>query len=96
MTGFASLTHEDERASIGVTVKAVNHRFLDLQIRIPPAFGDLEPRVHLGRDLAELTALAQGVEVEYALTLPGEGGETEVFFSDLSEEYVTFNATYTS
>jgi N-acetylglutamate synthase/N-acetylornithine aminotransferase len=26
----------------------------------------------------------------------GEGGETEVFFSDLSEEYVTYNASYTS
>jgi glutamate N-acetyltransferase/amino-acid N-acetyltransferase len=40
--------------------------------------------------------LVQGDEVEYALTLPGEGGETEVFFSDLSPEYVTFNAEYTS
>ena len=45
MTGFASLTHEDERATIGVTVRAVNHRFLDVQLRIPQAFGDLEPRV---------------------------------------------------
>ena len=33
MTGFASLTHEDERATIGVTVRAVNHRFLDVQLR---------------------------------------------------------------
>jgi glutamate N-acetyltransferase / amino-acid N-acetyltransferase len=40
--------------------------------------------------------LVQGDEVEYALTLPGEGGETEVFFSDLSPEYVRFNAEYTS
>ncbi len=38
----------------------------------------------------------QGDEVEFVLTLPGEGGETEVFFSDLSEEYVTYNASYTS
>jgi len=45
MTGFASLTHEDERATIGVTVRAVNHRFLDMQLRIPSAYGDLEPRV---------------------------------------------------
>jgi glutamate N-acetyltransferase / amino-acid N-acetyltransferase len=47
-------------------------------------------------DLPALAELVQGAEVEYALTLPGEGGETEVFFSDLSPEYVTFNATYTS
>jgi glutamate N-acetyltransferase/amino-acid N-acetyltransferase len=40
--------------------------------------------------------LVQGDEVEYVLTMPGEGGETEVFFSDLSPEYVRFNAEYTS
>jgi len=45
MTGFASLTHEDERATIGVTVRAVNHRFLDIQLRIPQSLGEAEPRV---------------------------------------------------
>jgi uncharacterized protein (TIGR00255 family) len=45
MTGFASLTHEDDRATLGVTVRAVNHRFLDLQLRIPQSLGDLESRV---------------------------------------------------
>jgi glutamate N-acetyltransferase/amino-acid N-acetyltransferase len=38
--------------------------------------------------------LVSGREVEYELTVPGEGGETEVFFSDLSPEYVRFNAEY--
>jgi glutamate N-acetyltransferase/amino-acid N-acetyltransferase len=47
-------------------------------------------------DAAGLAELVQGDEIEYELTLPGEGGETEVFFSDLSPEYVTFNAAYTS
>jgi glutamate N-acetyltransferase/amino-acid N-acetyltransferase len=47
-------------------------------------------------DLRELEPLVQANEVEYALTLPGEGGETEIFFSDLSEEYVTFNSEYTT
>ena len=37
-----------------------------------------------------------GDEVEYVLTIPGEGGETEVFFSDLVPEYARFNAEYTS
>jgi len=44
-------------------------------------------------------ALAQAVardEVEYVVELPGEGHETEVFFSDLSHEYVTINADYTT
>jgi glutamate N-acetyltransferase / amino-acid N-acetyltransferase len=47
-------------------------------------------------DLRELEHLVSGDEVEYVLTIPGEGGETEVFFSDLSPEYVRFNSEYTS
>jgi glutamate N-acetyltransferase/amino-acid N-acetyltransferase len=46
--------------------------------------------------LEEVAPLVAGAEVEYALTVPGSGGETEVFFSDLSEEYVRFNSEYTS
>jgi DNA-binding transcriptional ArsR family regulator len=37
-----------------------------------------------------------GSEVEYVLTMPGEGGETEVFFSDLTHDYVTLNAEYST
>ena len=45
MTGFASLTRDDEAATIGVTVRAVNHKFLDLQMRVPPSLAALESRV---------------------------------------------------
>jgi glutamate N-acetyltransferase/amino-acid N-acetyltransferase len=47
-------------------------------------------------DLGELGESMQAPEVEYRLTLPGEGGETEVFFSDLSPAYVEFNSAYTT
>jgi glutamate N-acetyltransferase/amino-acid N-acetyltransferase len=47
-------------------------------------------------DLQELAPLVQGDEVEYVLTVPGSGGETEVYFSDLSPEYVHFNSEYTT
>ena len=40
MTGFASLTRDDERGEIGVTIRSVNHRFLDLQVRLPAAIAD--------------------------------------------------------
>jgi glutamate N-acetyltransferase / amino-acid N-acetyltransferase len=40
--------------------------------------------------------LVSGREVEFVLTMPGDDGETEVFFSDLSPEYVSYNADYTS
>lgn len=45
MTGFASLTREDELAAIGVTVRSVNHRYLDIQIRTPQALAALEQQV---------------------------------------------------
>ena len=65
MTGFASLTRDDERGTIGVTIRAVNHRFLDLQLRLPPAVADLEPRLralvqkHLARGRVEVSVSLQ-------------------------------------
>ena len=45
MTGFASVSHEDADVQVSVTVKSVNHRFLDTQIKMPSAFAALEGRV---------------------------------------------------
>ena len=45
MTGFASLTRDDEGTSIGITVKSVNHRFLDLQLRLPGSLAPMENRI---------------------------------------------------
>jgi glutamate N-acetyltransferase/amino-acid N-acetyltransferase len=47
-------------------------------------------------DEAQLAEALKAKEVEYEITLPGDGAETEVFFSDLSHEYVTINADYTT
>jgi glutamate N-acetyltransferase / amino-acid N-acetyltransferase len=47
-------------------------------------------------DLPALERSVQRDEVEYVVGLPGEGFETEVFFSDLSHGYVTINADYTT
>jgi glutamate N-acetyltransferase/amino-acid N-acetyltransferase len=47
-------------------------------------------------DAAALARAVSREEVEYAVRLPGEGAEAEVFFSDLSHEYVTINAEYTT
>lgn len=66
MTGFASLTRDDERAAIGVTIRSVNHRFLDLQLRLPPTIADLEPRLRA----TVQKQLARGrVEVSVSLQL---------------------------
>ncbi len=61
MTGFASLTRQAERAAVSVTIRAVNHRYLDVQVRVPAAWAELEGRLRarlqqrLARGRVELT-----------------------------------------
>ena len=50
MTGFAAVNREDELASVGVTVRSVNHRYLDVQLRVSPLLAEQE---------AELRGLVQ-------------------------------------
>ena len=65
MTGFASLTRDDERGAFGVTIRSVNHRFLDMQLRLPPSIADLEPKLrtivqkHLARGRVEISISLQ-------------------------------------
>jgi glutamate N-acetyltransferase/amino-acid N-acetyltransferase len=47
-------------------------------------------------DVRELAERVTRDEVEYTVGLPGDGAVSEVFFSDLSHEYVTINAEYTT
>jgi glutamate N-acetyltransferase/amino-acid N-acetyltransferase len=50
----------------------------------------------VAHDADALKAAVQGPEIEYEITLPGDGVETERYFSDLGHEYVTINADYTT
>jgi glutamate N-acetyltransferase/amino-acid N-acetyltransferase len=47
-------------------------------------------------DQDALASAVQGKELEYEIGLPGDGAETEVFFSDLGHEYIRINAEYTT
>ena len=65
MTGFASLTRDDETGAVVVTVRSVNHKFLDLQLRIPPSLAPIESRLralvqrHVGRGRVEVSVNLQ-------------------------------------
>jgi uncharacterized protein (TIGR00255 family) len=76
MTGFASVNSEDDRATVAVTVRSLNHRHLDLQLRIPQSMAAVESdvralaarfvargRVELG--LSVQLRQAPGIEVEF-------------------------------
>jgi len=82
MTGFASLTHEDEHATIAVTVRAVNHRFLDLQVRLPQAFADVEPRV---RGLLQKRLARGRVELGISVQVRNAGATTV----ELNEDFAS-------
>jgi uncharacterized protein (TIGR00255 family) len=45
MTGFAAVTREDEHAIVNVTVRSVNHRYLDVQLRLPVGQSEQEGRL---------------------------------------------------
>ena len=47
-------------------------------------------------DAPALARAVAGDEVEYVVGLPGQGHETEVFFSGLGHDYVTINSEYTT
>ena len=60
MTGFASLTKDDEVATIAITIRAVNHKFLDLQVRLPASLAAIENRL---RSLAQKRVSRGRVEI---------------------------------
>ena len=45
MTGYAQARSEQNGWSLRVSLRSVNHRFLDLRVRIPEGFEALEPRM---------------------------------------------------
>jgi uncharacterized protein (TIGR00255 family) len=65
MTGFASLSREDEAGTVGVTIRAVNHRYLDLQVRAPQMLAPIESKLRtlvqqrLARGRVELNVSTQ-------------------------------------
>jgi len=65
MTGFASASHEDDHGTANVTVRAVNHRYLDVQFRLPQAVSDREGALraivqkHVARGRIELSVSLQ-------------------------------------
>jgi uncharacterized protein (TIGR00255 family) len=82
MTGFASTTTEDDRATIGVTIRALNHRHLDLQLRVPQSVSALEREI---RSLVSARVARGRIELSVSLQLRDVPG-VDV---DLNEEFAT-------
>ena len=49
MTGFATAAAELDAGSLTLEIRAVNHRYLDLQLRVPDELRALEPALREAR-----------------------------------------------
>src|SRR5688572_7578934 len=71
MTGFAAVSRSEKDQTVHVTLKSVNHRFLDLAIKAPSSLAGLEARIRtavserLARGRVEVTVIVES-------TLPPE------------------------
>src|SRR5260221_13443761 len=84
MTGFAQVkSHAGEGTSFTLSLKSVNHRFLDPQLRLPPDMDELEMK--LRRILKE--RLARG-HVEVTLSVERRAGEGFGYNRELVGGYV--------
>ncbi|HET7099828.1 MAG TPA: YicC/YloC family endoribonuclease [Terriglobia bacterium] len=68
MTGYSKLLREEDGFSLNVAVKSVNHRFLDLQFRMPSALSPMEPAL---RRIAKQHVIRGHVEIGVNLQKTG-------------------------
>src|SRR5260221_4005203 len=68
MTGYATASASSEGTAVTITLKSVNHRFLDLHLRMPAEVDPLEPKLRQ----ALRAKLARGhVDVPISVDRPG-------------------------
>jgi uncharacterized protein (TIGR00255 family) len=71
MTGYGKVRGDEEGFALSVSVKSINHRFLDLQIRLPASLESLEPTI---RRLVKEQVPRGHVEVTVSMERSASGG----------------------
>jgi uncharacterized protein (TIGR00255 family) len=79
MTGFASLTREGDGATVTLTAKGVNHRFLDVQLRMPGALAAIEARL---RTLVQQKLARGRVEIGIAIQPRANAASVRIEIND--------------
>ena len=94
MTGYARTQSEGDELSLVLTIRSVNHRFLDMQIRIPPQLEPLERLIrrtvkqHVKRGQLQISVSLRWKQVATAFTI--NRSLTEAYlkaYQELSEQY---------
>ena len=94
MTGYARTQSEGDELSLVLTIRSVNHRFLDMQIRIPPQLEPLERLIrrtvkqHVKRGQLQISVSLRWKQAATAFTI--NRSLTEAYlkaYQELSEQY---------
>ena len=87
MTGFGAGEASDEKYKVTVEIKSVNHRYLDLNIRLPRKFNQLEGRLRTG-----IKNYAQRGKIDIYVNYEefGDAGKKLRYDSALAGEYLEY------
>src|SRR5512141_2168149 len=83
MTGYATATAREDTTAVTVTLKSVNHRFLDLNLKAPSEVDPLENRIKQ----AVRAKLSRG-HVDVSVTLERQGAAEVRFDRALLSGYL--------
>ena len=85
MTGFGRVSLAGENMDILLELRSVNHRYLEMSVRLPHAYSYLEDRL---KKLVQQRVSRGKVEMSLSIQLHGTDGIAVDVNSDLAESYV--------
>mgnify|MGYP003293544286 CR=1 FL=1 len=87
MTGFGRCEHSDDKRKITVEMKSVNHRYLDVNIKMPKKLNFFESAIR-----NELKTYIQRGKVDMFISLEdfSENNVTVKYNKDIAEEYLKY------
>ena len=83
MTGFAQAVRDDDGWTMTVSLRSVNHRFLDLRLHLPELFYPLENKIR-----KEMQASNPRGHVDLRVSLDSKAGSSVVVDEQLVEKYL--------
>lgn len=88
MTGYASVTSEQEQGSLNLELRAVNHRYLEIQFRMDEMFRALEPAM---REMISSQVTRGKVECRLTLTHSAVRPESLALNTELLDQLMELN-----
>lgn len=85
MTGFGHAEQSDASRTVSVDIKSVNHRYLDLNIKLPKSLNPLEGEI---RELLKSRISRGKIDVFITLSETADGGSTVCYHENIARMYL--------